>query len=137
MTKDASVVVRFTLHDMENYNVVERVIKDLTKVIEYDVLIRYGCEGEVTHTNASIYTNGVRTMSEMIYKELAIDTIMSQPPEPHYPAWYAELIRNLSPVEPNLDEWCTDCKEYDSEHHCCPRFNRVIRETLKERSKDE
>lgn len=60
MTKDANVLIRFTLHDMENYNVVERVIKDLTKVIEYDVLIRYGCDGEVTHTNASIYTNEVR-----------------------------------------------------------------------------
>lgn len=34
--------------------------------------------------------------------------------------------------EPHYDEWCTDCKEYDSERHCCPRFNRVIRETLKD-----
>lgn len=25
------------------------------------------------------------------------------------------------------DEWCTDCKEYDTEKKCCPRFNRVIR----------
>ena len=30
-----------------------------------------------------------------------------------------------------LDEWCTDCKEYDTEKKCCPRFNRVIREALK------
>ena len=30
------------------------------------------------------------------------------------------------------DEWCTDCKEYDHEKHCCPRFNRVIRTTLNE-----
>ena len=27
-------------------------------------------------------------------------------------------------------EWCTDCKEYDHEKHCCPRFNKVIRHTL-------
>lgn len=33
------------------------------------------------------------------------------------------------------DEWCTGCKEYDTEKHCCPRFNRVIRETLNETSK--
>lgn len=32
--------------------------------------------------------------------------------------------------EPKLDEWCTDCKEYDKERHSCPRWNRVIRETL-------
>ena len=32
----------------------------------------------------------------------------------------------------NLDNWCTDCKEYDSDKHCCPRFNRVIRSALKD-----
>lgn len=26
-----------------------------------------------------------------------------------------------------FDEWCDDCKEYDTEKKCCPRFNRVIR----------
>lgn len=31
-----------------------------------------------------------------------------------------------------LDEWCTDCKEYDKERHNCPRYNRVIREALEE-----
>lgn len=31
-----------------------------------------------------------------------------------------------------LDEWCTECKEYDHERHCCPRFNHVIRTTLQE-----
>ena len=34
--------------------------------------------------------------------------------------------------EMNMDEWCTDCKEYDHEKHCCPRWNRVIRQTLKD-----
>lgn len=29
-------------------------------------------------------------------------------------------------------EWCVGCKEYDSEKHCCPRFNRVILETVQE-----
>lgn len=34
--------------------------------------------------------------------------------------------------EPHYDEWCDDCKEYDKERHCCPRWNKVIRETLKD-----
>lgn len=34
--------------------------------------------------------------------------------------------------ELNFDEWCTDCKEYDHEKHCCPRFNRVIQNALEE-----
>ncbi len=30
------------------------------------------------------------------------------------------------------DEWCTDCKEYDKDKHCCPRWNKVIRDTVDE-----
>lgn len=43
-------------------------------------------------------------------------------------------IEDLPPSqpEPKWDEWCTDCKEYDQDRHCCPRFNRVIRETVDE-----
>lgn len=43
-----------------------------------------------------------------------------------------ELIDDQPTADPGLDEWCTDCKEYDHGKHCCPRFNRVIRETLEE-----
>ena len=45
-----------------------------------------------------------------------------------------EVLRSLPSAQPelNYDEWCTDCKEYDHERHCCPRWNRVIRETLKD-----
>ncbi len=32
----------------------------------------------------------------------------------------------------NPDEWCHDCKEYDHDKHCCPRFNKVIRNTAEE-----
>lgn len=34
--------------------------------------------------------------------------------------------------EQKYDEWCTGCKEYDPKRHCCPRWNRVIRETVEE-----
>ena len=36
----------------------------------------------------------------------------------------------LPSAQPDLDEWCTDCKEYDPKRHSCPRYNRVIREAL-------
>lgn len=42
-----------------------------------------------------------------------------------------EIMPSAQP-EYRLDEWCTDCKEYDTEKHCCPRFNQVIRTTLNE-----
>ena len=35
-------------------------------------------------------------------------------------------------AERELDEWCYDCKEYDSNKHNCPRFRRVIRDTVDE-----
>lgn len=41
-------------------------------------------------------------------------------------------LRGLPSAQPDLNEWCTDCKEYDAEKHHCPRFNRVIREALKD-----
>lgn len=43
-----------------------------------------------------------------------------------------DMVIGVPSAEPDTDEWCTDCKEYDHERHCCPRWNRVIRETLKD-----
>ena len=45
-----------------------------------------------------------------------------------------KCIEELPSAQPDPEEfeWCTDCKEYDSERHCCPRFNRVIREAVEE-----
>ena len=38
----------------------------------------------------------------LIDKEAAIDLIVSQPPEPHYPSWYAEQIRQMPAVPPKV-----------------------------------
>ncbi len=47
------------------------------------------------------------------------------------------ILKQLPTAEPyNLDEWCEDCKEYDNEKHCCPRFNRVIRTAMEESMKE-
>lgn len=45
-----------------------------------------------------------------------------------------DVLEGLPSAVPEykMDEWCTDCQEYDQEKHCCPRFNRVIRDALKE-----
>jgi hypothetical protein len=47
-----------------------------------------------------------------------------------------EIFENIPAVEPwdlyDCDEWCRDCKEYDTERHNCPRWNSVIRRTLEE-----
>lgn len=38
-------------------------------------------------------------MNEYILKQDAIDTIMGQPPDAHYPSWYAAQIEELSPAD--------------------------------------
>ena len=45
-------------------------------------------------------------MSELIDRQAAIDTIMGQPPEPHYPSWYAAQIEKLPAAQP-----ATNCSE--------------------------
>ena len=39
-------------------------------------------------------------MSDLISRQAAIDTIMGQPPEPHYPSWYAAQIEKLPSAQP-------------------------------------
>ena len=46
-----------------------------------------------------------RDLSDMISRQAAIDMILGQPPEPHYPSWYAEQIKNLPSTQP---EPCED-----------------------------
>jgi hypothetical protein len=43
-----------------------------------------------------------------------------------------DAVKNLPPAQPDLDEWCTDCREYDKDRHSCPRWNRVIRQTVED-----
>ena len=46
-----------------------------------------------------------------------------------------DIIRALpsvTPQEPQTFKWCTDCKEYDQEKHCCHRWSKVIRDTVEE-----
>ena len=50
----------------------------------------------------------------------------------------AEEIKDLPSAQPKqtnscyTNSWCIGCKEYDHERKCCPRYNRVIRQTLDE-----
>ena len=46
-----------------------------------------------------------------------------------------EMLRELpsvTPQEPKTFKWCTDCKEYDQEKHCCHRWSKVIRDTVED-----
>lgn len=45
-----------------------------------------------------------------------------------------QALEEMNDADPDyrMDEFCTQCKEYDQQKHCCPRFNHVIRTTLEE-----
>lgn len=43
-----------------------------------------------------------------------------------------KIIEEEPEVHPEDYEWCTGCKEYDHERGCCPRFGKVIAETVEE-----
>ena len=69
-------------------------------------------------------------MNDLISRQAAIDALTHK--------WDGmvtsvfDVINSLPSAQPDLDEWCTDCKEYDKERNSCPRWNRVIKETLKD-----
>ena len=44
-------------------------------------------------------------MDDLISRQQAYNLIMGQPPEPHYPSWYAEQIRELPPAVPKTGKW--------------------------------
>lgn len=72
-------------------------------------------------------------MSDLISREAAIDALGDIHPLDYNGQSILEKIKSLpSTEEMAFNEWCTDCKEYDREKGCCPRFNRVIEETVKE-----
>ena len=69
---------------------------------------------------------GGLTMAEYIGRETAIATIMSEPPDAHYPHWYADKIKAIPAADValvrhgrwDIDEfghYCTVCREYGPE----------------------
>lgn len=84
-------------------------------------------------------------MADLIDRQAAIEAITIYRNESVMPKmWYDGMsvaincIHHLPSAEAyNSSEWCTDCKEYDHERKCCPRFNQVIRTALGGRKKGE
>lgn len=53
-------------------------------------------------------------MDDLISRKAALDAIMGQPPEPHYPSWYAAQIEKLPAVQP-----ATSCSEIPNSSTDC------------------
>lgn len=81
-------------------------------------------------------TNLAEVGTDLISRQQAIDIIEDFP---HGDVWNVESmeemidrIKQLPSAESESFEWCTDCKEYDQEKHCCHRFTKVIRDAVAE-----
>ena len=78
-------------------------------------------------------TNLAEVGTDLISRQAAIDDIWTVSPlAPLTREWIDRWLRQLPSAESESFEWCTDCKEYDQEKHCCPRWNKVIKNTLVE-----
>lgn len=59
-----------------------------------------------------------------------------QKPVSHFADNLRECVReelpSVTPQEQQAFTWCTDCREYDQEKHCCHRYSKVIRNTVTE-----
>lgn len=50
-------------------------------------------------------------MDDFISRQEAIDAILGEPPEAHYPSWYAEIIQALPAQEIILCKYCRWSRE--------------------------
>ena len=72
-------------------------------------------------------------MDKLISLQAAIEALST----PHGILYPIRTVEELPPAHQAPDEWCTDCKEYDKEKRSCPRWNRVIRQTVEELKKQK
>lgn len=52
-------------------------------------------------------------MTEYIEREAAIEAIMSDPPDAHYPSWYIDRIKTLSAADVVEVVRCCNCEFHD------------------------
>lgn len=94
-------------------------MKEVAEITYDNGTVRYadiGCDSNLT----AIY-DVIAVIQQIKPKSEAIERIERE-------------VYSLPSAQPEIhfDEWCVDCKEYDHDKHCCPRFNKVIRRTAKE-----
>ena len=49
-------------------------------------------------------------MDDLISRQAAIDAIMGEPTDAHYPSWYAAQIEKLPPAQPDTEKICARIK---------------------------
>ena len=75
-------------------------------------------------------------MRDLIDRQMAIKDAESwvavDEYEMHLQKNVVEWLKEFPSAKTDLFGWCTDCKEYDKEAHCCHRFSSVIKGAVDE-----
>ena len=75
-------------------------------------------------------------MNDLIDRESVINEIVAwtveDRPDVEMPTDLIDRVKDLPSAHPELNEWCHDCKEYDTENDCCPRWGQVIKTALED-----
>ena len=61
-------------------------------------------------------------MSDLISRQAAIEAIMGEPTDAHYPSWYAAQIEKLPAAQPEIIR-CKDCRYYQDNNDGYPHIN--------------
>ena len=85
--------------------------KILTTITYNDLEIILDVKVEELDSSADLQPTCNQLATDCISRHGAIDMIMGQPPEAHYPSWYAEQIKALPPAHPEIIR-CRNCKYY-------------------------
>ena len=54
-------------------------------------------------------------MAEYIEKQVVLDAVLGEPPDAHYPSWYAERIKALPAADVVPVVRCKDCEDAQNE----------------------
>jgi len=66
-------------------------------------------------------------MNDLISRQEAIDAIMGQPTETHYPSWYAEQIKALPSAQPERKKGCKIVKSTGHYGYCaCDQCGKPV-----------
>ena len=75
---------------------------ELWSMPEGDFLAWLNRDVETTQIDHDADT-GKKVCVDTISRQAALDAIIGQPPEPHYPSWYAAQIEKLPSAQPDRD----------------------------------
>ena len=97
---EAGSDLRNMLDEIENLPPADepsKVARDIARIVENEQDMRV-----IAQSEKRTETHGV--CLDAISRQAAIMKILRQPPELHYPSWYAEQIKELPPAEPDKDK---------------------------------